>query len=191
MWSLHSKIIGLVAGLVLWAPAAVPAQSSSTDLLSCQKALENRCRFIAKQVSTKVHGCADKVAYCKLAQEIDAVDPTACLASASNSCSTVGPYLTGQQDKAKVKLLTKCGLIPLGDLEQFIQGLGFLNAPSECAALPTPPGPVTVTDASTLIDCLIKTTRCSAEKEVFVRDPRAQDSLTAVAVASSFPCVAP
>jgi hypothetical protein len=191
MHNSNSKMIGLVAGLALWAPTAVFAQSSSRDLLNCQKALENRGQFIAKQVGTKVHGCADKVACCKLAQEIDLVDPTACLASAGNSCSRVASQLTQQQDKTRVKMLKKCGLIPLGDLEQFIQGLGFVNGPSECAALPTPPGPVIVTDASTLIDCLIKTTRCSAEKEVFVRDPRAQDSLTAVGVASSFPCVAP
>jgi hypothetical protein len=191
MCSSNSKIIRLAAGLALWAPAAVFAQSSSADLLKCQKALESRSQLIAKQVGKKVHGCADKVAYCKLAQEIDLVDPTACLASAGESCSAAAPYLTKRQDSAKVKMLMACGLIPLGDLEQFIQGLGFLDAPSECAALPTPPGPVTVTDASTLIDCLIETTRCSAEKEVLVRDPRAQDSLTAVGVASSFPCVAP
>jgi hypothetical protein len=191
MSSLNSKIVGLVAGLALWASSAAHAQSSSADLLYCQKGLKNIGREIAKEVGRYAHYCAEKVAYCKLEQEIDGADPARCLASAGVRCSKKTAYLTVKQSRAKGKMLAACRLIPLGDLEQFIQGLGFLNAPSECAALPTPPGPVTVTDVSTLFDCLLETTRCSAEKEVFIRDPRAQDSLTAAGVASSFPCVAP
>ena len=81
----------------------------------------------------------------------------------------------------KAKAVTACGLIPLADLEAFLGGLGFFNVSAGCSAA----------SASDLIDCVFDDARCREERILFRLDPRAQDSLTALGIAASFPCVAP
>lgn len=158
------------------------ALTPSNVLLGCQKKLETQARVYAKLVAKKVHVCTDKVAACKLADEIDAVDPTNCLAAATTKCAGVDALLDANRTRRKTSIDSRCALIPLADVEPFLGGLGFLMKPAACA------GAVTTT---ALTDCLLDESRCTAEREVFRRDPRAQDSLTAVGVAASFPCVAP
>ena len=89
--------------------------------------------------------------------------------------------LDSKQPLRANKVLLKCGLVPIGELEAFVGGLGFFEVSATCGA----------TDASTLIDCVFADGRCSAERQVFILDPRGQDSLAAVALAGAFPCVAP
>ena len=172
------SIVTLAGAVALAAPAAA---ATSAELLSCQKAFESNTRSFAKYVATKVGACADKVVPCNLAFEIDAVDPTSCLASATSACAGVPAQVTEQQAKRAAKIVTACGLIPFAELQQFVAGLGFFNVVTTCGA-------ATVND---LVDCVLADTRCSRERALFHADPRAQESLTDAGVAASFSCVAP
>jgi hypothetical protein len=62
-----------------------------------------------------------------------------------------------------------------------LAGLGFFNGSAACSAA----------SVSDLIDCVFADAMCSTERAIFIADPRAQDSLTALGIAASFPCVAP
>jgi hypothetical protein len=181
----------LTAAIVVAAGAAPAfALTPSADLIRCQKQIE-KIRAFAKVTAVKVHACAEKVVRCKLADEIDSVDPTACLAGAATFCANVPTVVGNNRAARRATALNKCGAIPLADLEQAIAGLGFVNVSSACASLPPPLTPIVVSDVPDLVDCLLDTTQCAAEREVFLRDPRAQDSLTAGGIAASFPCAAP
>lgn len=155
--------------------------ATSKELLDCQKQFESQLRGFSNVVQTGVSNCAQKVVECALADEIDAVDPTACVAKATASCSGVPAKVTDQSGKRRLKVLAKCGLVPLAELEQYTAGLGFFNVATACGAA----------DASDLIDCVFASAQCSAEREIFGLDPRAQQSLTTAGIAPSFPCVAP
>ena len=179
-----SKSIVMLTVAALGAPLMLVhpvAAATSADLLKCQKGLESQMRSFSGYVATKVQGCAEKVVNCKLANEIDSVDPTACLAAASTACSGVPTQVGDAQTTRRDKVVLKCGLIPFMDLEQYVAGLGFFNVASGCGA----------GDATALINCIFADSRCSTEHQLFIIDPRAQDSLTTAGVAGSFPCVAP
>jgi hypothetical protein len=119
---------------------------------------------------------------CKLADEIDGVDPTSCLAQTDRACLGLPALLAEKLGKAKTKVKDKCSGLPLYALESFLGGLGFANVDAACS------GSI---DADALVDCVIDNAACAVEKEVFIRDPRAQESLTTKGIAASFPCVAP
>ncbi|TMA84011.1 MAG: hypothetical protein E6J77_13315 [Deltaproteobacteria bacterium] len=89
--------------------------------------------------------------------------------------------MSDAQTTRRDKVVLKCGLIPFMELEQFVAGLGFFNVASTCGAA----------DATALVNCIFTDGRCSTEHQVFIIDPRAQDSLTTAGIAGSFPCVAP
>lgn len=155
--------------------------ATSKQLLDCQKQLESQVRAFSNVVQTGVAGCAQKIVECALADEIDAVDPTACVAKATTSCAGVPAKVSDQASKREVKVLAKCGLVPLVELEQYAAGLGFFNVVSACGAA----------DVNGLVDCVFDGAQCSAEREIFRLDPRAQQSLTTAGIVASFPCVAP
>jgi len=167
----------LVLGLALPAGAVTP----SADLLKCQKTLHSKVRSFANVTQVALLGCAQKVEECKLAQEIDGTSPTACLAAASVSCGAATGKVATLKGTSAGKANVACGLIPFGDLNAFIGGLGFFNVSGVCAA----------TNASDLVTCVFDDAQCAAERTVFTLDPRAQDSLTAGGIAASFPCAAP
>jgi len=171
-------LAALGAALVVVHPAA---GATSAELLKCQKSLESGIRSFTGYEATKVLGCTEKIVNCKLANEIDAVDPTACLAAASTACSGAPTQVSDAQTTRRDKVVLKCGLIPFMELEQFVAGLGFFNVASACGA----------GDATALVTCIFADSRCSTEHQVFIIDPRAQDSLTTAGVAGSFPCVGP
>ncbi|HZR82532.1 MAG TPA: hypothetical protein VFD92_15665 [Candidatus Binatia bacterium] len=178
----RSALVAATA-LALAIPAGASAATSSSALLACQKSFESQIRSFTNSTIARLSNCTEKVVECKLAQEIDAADPTACLASAANSCSTLPTKVADQQTTRASKIVGKCGLIPLADLEEFVAGLGFFNVVSACGA-----GTV-----AQLVDCVVADSRCALERSVFRLDPRAQDSLSdpAINIAGSFPCVAP
>jgi hypothetical protein len=177
--TLRRIVPGLALGLLaLSGPASA---ATSTELLNCQKQFEGQIRGFSNVLYQRLFGCAQKVVECKLAQEIDAVDPTACLARAATSCSGTPAKVSDQLAARKAKVVQRCGLIPLAELEQFTEGLGFFNVSAACAA-------ASVND---LVDCVFANAQCSAERQLFRLDPRAQDSLTTASVAASFPCVGP
>ena len=179
-----SKSIVMLAGAALGAALLVvhpAAGATSAELLKCQKSLESGIRSFTGYEATKVLGCTEKIVNCKLANEIDAVDPTACLAAASTACSSAPTQVSDAQTTRGDKVLLKCGLIPFMELEQFVAGLGFFNVAGTCGAA----------DATALVNCIFADSRCSTEHQVFIIDPRAQDSLTTASVAGSFPCVGP
>lgn len=155
--------------------------ATSKELLDCQKQLESQVRAFSNVVQTGVAGCAQKVVECALADEIDMVDPTACVAKATASCAGVPAKVADQTSKRQLKVLAKCGLVSLADLEQYTAGLGFYNVVTACGAA----------DVNALVDCVFDSAQCSAEREIFELDPRAQQSLTTAGIAASFPCVAP
>jgi hypothetical protein len=164
-------------------------QTTSRSMVSCQKKLISQVQSLTRFSARRLQGCTDKVVKCKLAAEIDAVDPTDCLANAATACGKVGPVLTNAIAKRRSNVLKACGLIPIAELEQFIAGLGFLEVSASCGSLGPPLSPIAVTDAASLVDCTLATTECAVEREVFLRDPRAVDSLTEVGQAATFPCV--
>ncbi|MGH7894266.1 MAG: hypothetical protein ACREQL_06325 [Candidatus Binatia bacterium] len=172
------RLLLLVAlGLTLPAGAATP----SADLQKCQKTLHGKVRSFVNVTHTALLGCAQKVEECKLAQEIDGASPTMCLAAASVSCGAATGKIATLRGTSAGKATGACGLIPIGDLNAFISGLGFFNVSGTCAA----------TNASDLVTCVFDDAQCAAERTVFKLDPRAQNSLTAGGIAASFPCVAP
>lgn len=171
------------AALALAGPAR--AFTPSADLLKCQRSLESKVRAVATTLHRVVGDCTLKAVNCKLAEEVDAVPAGPCLTAVADRCAdpTTGAAakVTKTEDRGKTSALNSCGLIPLADLDEFIGGLGFFNVSAACSAA----------SASDLIDCLFDDGRCSAERMLFRLDPRAEDSLTAIGLAASFPCVAP
>jgi hypothetical protein len=173
-----------IALAALAALAVTPASAAtSKELLNCQKTIESQVRGFASTAIAKISTCTDKIVQCKLAAEIDAADPTACLAAASSNCSGVPAKVADQQSKRVANIVKKCGLIPLGELEAFVAGLGFFNVVSACGSA----------TASQLAACVVADARCNLERAIFRLDPRAQDSLSdpAINLAGSFSCVAP
>lgn len=173
--------LALTATLVLAGASTALGAATSKQLLDCQKQLESQIRGFSNVVQTGVAGCAQKIVECALADEIDAVDPTACVAKATASCAGVPAKVSDQSSKRQPKVLAKCGLVPLAEIEQYAAGLGFFNVVAACGAA----------DINALVDCVFDSAQCSAEREIFQLDPRAQQSLTTAGIAASFPCVAP
>jgi hypothetical protein len=174
---------GLVLALIATSAPRATAVTPSSDLLACQKQLERQLRGYAKFAANKIHSCAERVARCKLADEIDSEDPVECLAAATSACAAVPGLVSEARAKRRANIVKKCGLVPFTDMTEFVAGLGFFNVAAQCV-----PAASTVDD---LVDCVLDAARCSTERQVFIRDPRAQDSLTTANVAASFPCVAP
>lgn len=177
----HLRRLALATVLALTGVTTAHGAATSKELLDCQKQFESQVRGFSNVVQTGVAGCAQKVVECALANEIDNVDPTACVAKATASCAGVPAKVNDQSSKRQLKVLAKCGLVALADLEQYTAGLGFYNVVGACGAV----------DVNGLVDCVFDAARCSAEREVFRLDPRAQQSLTTAGIAASFPCVAP
>jgi xanthine dehydrogenase iron-sulfur cluster and FAD-binding subunit A len=158
------------------------AVTAGADLARCQRKISTQSRALAKLVAKKIHDCTDRVAACKLANEIDAADLASCVSALATRCSAVDGLLDAKQARRKAVIDGACGAaIPLGDVTPFLGGLGFVNVAATCGA----------TTTAELTDCLLEQTRCTAEREVFRRDPRAQDSLSEAGVGASFPCVGP
>ena len=180
-WTRNLRRAALAAVVAVLTTAGVASGATSKELLDCQKQLESNVRGFSNVIYQKLFTCAQKVVECKLADEIDAVDPTACLAKAAATCAGVPAKVSEQAAKRKAKAIVKCGLIPLAELEQYDEGLGFFNVVAGCGA-------ASVND---LVDCVFAEAQCSVERQLFRLDPRAQDSLSTAGVAASFPCVAP
>lgn len=173
-------VAALAAALVLQTGSPASA-ATSTELLSCQKQLESQVRSFTNVMYLRLYGCAQKVVECKLAQEIDGIDPTTCLARAAKPCGAAPTKVADAQASKIGRVVQRCGLIPLAEIEQYVEGLGFFNVADGCAA-----GSVTE-----LVSCVFADARCSTERQLFRIDPRAQDSLATAGVAGSFPCVGP
>ena len=170
--------------LVLCATTGIASAATSAQLLGCQKYFDSQIRSYSNVVYQRLFGCAEKVVECQLAQEIDAIDATACLARATTGCASAQIKISDTATSRKAKVLLGCGsdlTIPLADLEQFDQGLGFFNVATACSAA----------NVSALVDCVFANAQCAIEHQLFRLDPRAQSSLTTAGVAASFPCVAP
>ena len=178
----HARIAIITCAVALALAAEAPAATPSADLLRCQKKIEVHARAYAKFVAKKLSACTEKIDACKLANEIDAADLMACINAATPTCSAVDATLTANRTRRKTSIDIACAPIPLADVEPFLGSLGFVNVVASTCV---------VASTTALTDCLLDTTRCSAERAVFRRDPRAQDSLTAAGVAANFPCAAP
>jgi hypothetical protein len=179
--SAHMRIA--VAGAFLAGVLGVAASAraaTTSQLLRCQKGIHSRAASFVKAVETALSNCAYKVESCQLEQEIDGVDPTACLASASAACSKFSSKIPSYKLLYADKALLVCGL-PLGDTAPFVAGLGMFTNAGVCGA----------TTMQELIDCFFTAAQCSAERTVFKLDPRAQDALTAAGIAGAHPCVGP
>src|SRR5262245_54488622 len=126
----------LLVAVTVAAPAW--AATPSADLLKCQKTLDSKVRGVASTEQRVVIDCTLRAVNCKLAQGIDAVDPTACLASATDHCADPSIGAAAKVSKTvtsgKAKALAACGLIPLADLKAFLAGLGFFNVAAGCGA---------------------------------------------------------
>jgi hypothetical protein len=179
--SKHLRRLGFTVALALAFASTALGAATSKELLDCQKLFESQLRSFSNVVQTGVAGCAQKVVECALADEIDNVDPAACVAKATASCAGVPAKVADQSAKRQPKVLARCGLVSLADLEQYMAGLGFYNVVSTCGAA----------DVNALVDCVFDEGQCAAEREVFRLDPRAQQSLNTAGIAASFPCVAP
>ena len=177
----HLRRLAFTMVLALAGASSALGAATSKELLDCQKQLESQLRGFSNIVQTGVSNCAQKVVECALADEIDNVDPTACVAKATASCAGVPGKVAEQSSKRQLKVLAKCGLVALADLEQYSAGLGFYNVVNTCGAA----------DVNALVDCVFDDGQCAAEREIFHLDPRAQQSLNTAGVAASFPCVAP
>jgi hypothetical protein len=184
------------SGLIAYTPGgATPPSSASAALRACDTRFKTKVKAFAGFDATKLHGCAEKIVRCKLAFEIDAVDPSSCLASAGTACSGIPVKIDNSLALAKTKIPLKCGLIPFSDLQPFVGGLGFSNVAAGCSGQ---------ADLTALMDCVLgkpttaadmSGTKCSVEHKVFIRDPRAKDSLsdahTTLNPTTQFPCLGP
>jgi hypothetical protein len=177
---------------------ATEAATSSANLLACETRFANKVKALARFTANKMHGCADKVAKCKLAAEIDAVDPTSCLSSAHTACMGVPQAITDKlalfKDPFKTSAIPhKCGgLITFSDLLPYVKSLGFSTVAAECGATP---------DLNCLMDRVLGVpgssgtfgTKCLVERKTFIRDPRANDSFSDTAImldpTNNFPCL--
>jgi hypothetical protein len=161
---------------------AGPASAATTvDLLRCQRGIHTRATVLAKAVQTALATCTYKIESCQLADEIDAVSPTQCLARASAACATASAKVAVRESSSAAKALIDCSAVPLADLESWVAGLGLAAIGQGCAA----------SSVGDLVGCIFDATRCAAERTLFVLDPRAQDALTTAGIAAAHPCVAP
>jgi hypothetical protein len=174
------RVAALAAALTLQIGSAASA-ATSLELLNCQKQFESQIRSFTNIIYLRLYGCAQKIVECELASEIDAVDPTACIARAATLCGATPAKVADAQSVKAGKVVQRCGLIPLAEVNQFVEGLGFFNVSAGCSAA----------SVSDLVACVFADARCSTERQLFRIDPRAQDSLTTAGIAGSFPCVAP
>jgi hypothetical protein len=97
--------------LVLLATTSSASAATSTDLLACQKQLDGQVRGFSSTVYRLLFNCAEKVVECNLAQEIDAVDPTTCLAHAATGCTAAPGKLGTEATTRKARVLSRCGAI--------------------------------------------------------------------------------
>lgn len=160
---------------------AMPAFAGTSGLLRCQKILDVRAAVFSKLTQTALSNCATRVVACQLAQELDAEDPTQCLAAATASCATYSAKISSGRSAAQGKAIAACNVVPLADLQPWIGGLGLAGPNAACGAS-------TVID---LIDCLFDGAQCAAERIVWAFDPRAGDALATAGIAASHPCVGP
>jgi hypothetical protein len=172
-------VAGAVLAAVLGLAPSVRAATTS-QLLRCQKGIHLRAASFVKAVETALSNCAYKVETCQLEQEIDGVDPSACLASASAACSKYSSKIPFYKLLYSDKALSLCSL-PLTDVMPFVASLGMFTNVGTCGA----------TTMQELIECIFTATQCAAERTVFKLDPRAQDALTTAGIAAAHPCVAP
>jgi hypothetical protein len=161
--------------------AALPAPAATTaELLRCQKGIHTRTASFVKLVQTGLSNCAYKVELCKLAQEIDGDDPTACLASATAACASASAKVQSYKSAYLGKALLVCN-VTIPDLEAYVGGLGFFGENASCGA----------TNVNDLLECIFAAAQCSAERTLLALDPRAPDSLAMAGVAGAHPCVGP
>jgi hypothetical protein len=169
-------VIAALLGLALPASAA-----SLADLLRCDKAIHGGASTFAGVVQSALASCATKIESCQLAQEIDGEDPTQCLASASAMCGAYSAKVGAYRSAAESKAIVGCNTIPLGELEQYVAGLGFYAVTTTCATS-------TIFD---LLDCVFDGAQCASERTLFTLDPRAGDALATAGIGAAHPCVGP
>ena len=157
------------------------AAATSAQILACQKVFESSVRSFTNLASTQLLNCTEKVVECKLAQAIDSIDPTSCLASAKSYCANVPTRTSNAMALKEVRVNTKCQFLSLAQLQDFVGGLGFFNVLNDCGA----------NNLSQLLPCVFSDSKCALEHEARIIDPRALDSLTTAGVSGSFPCVGP
>jgi hypothetical protein len=168
----------VAAALCMARPASA---ATMAELLRCQKGIHTRAASLTKAVQTVLASCTYKIETCQLAQEIEGTDATQCLASASAACATYSAKVPAYKSSYETKALVACNVVPLADLQQWVAGLGLAAVSQGCAAS-------TVVE---LVSCIFDATQCSAERTLFVLDPRAQYALATAGVAAAHPCVAP
>src|SRR5262249_36731436 len=105
---------------------ATPPTTSSALLLACETRFAAKVKAFAPFDANKMHACTEKVVKCELANEIDTVDPTSCLAGATTTCgkipNAIDTKLTAFKDGFKTSGIPhKCsGLVTYGDLFPFV-----------------------------------------------------------------------
>ncbi len=161
---------------------ALPASAAPlADLLRCDKAIHGRASIFAGVVQSALASCAIKIESCQLAQEIDGDDPTQCLASASAMCGAYSAKVAAYKSAAESKAASGCLTVPLGDLQQYVAGLGFFAVGTTCAA----------STAIDLLGCIFDGAQCASERTLFTLDPRAADALATAGIGAAHPCVGP
>lgn len=176
--ALGTAVIVMVG--LLWPTAGLAA--TGKEMYKCHKTMLNQARVYAKVTWSKLLNCTQQVGDCQLAEEIDGLAATECVANVSvKKCDPLVTQLSDQEANRELKTVLKCGLLTLAELEQFVGGLGYSGVVAACGA----------TDVNTLVSCVFDDVRCNAERQLFIADPRAQASLVAVGLDASFPCVAP
>jgi len=190
-----------ISGTIDVPDGTLPATASLT-VLACQNRFEFKVRALAIAVANKTHNCTERIVRCKLRDEIDPGMPPLSVCSTTSVqtlCNAVPVAIATKLTNMKDPLLKggipkKCSLVSWDSLTAFIGGLGFVNvaAGAGCAS----------GDLGCLMDAVLGTptgtggTKCDVEHKVFIRDPRAQDSLLdatymLMTPATNFPCVAP
>ena len=157
------------------------AVATSAQILACQKVFESSVRSFTNLASTQLLNCTEKVVECKLAQAIDSIDPTSCLATATSYCGNVPTRISNARTSKEGRVITECMFLSTAQLQEFVGGLGFFNVYNDCGA-------GNLTD---LVTCVFGDSKCALEHEARIIDPRAEDSLTTAGVSGSFPCVGP
>lgn len=170
----------VVAAMAILAAAPGARAASTPELLRCQKGIHARAESFVKLVETALSNCAYKVESCRLAQEIDGDDASACLAAATATCVGLSAKIPTYRSLYASRALAVCA-VSVADVAPWVGGLGMSANAAACGA-------GTMSD---LVVCLFSDAQCSAERTVFALDPRAQDALATAGIAAAHPCVAP
>ncbi len=174
---------GAVCLSVLAWTATESAAVSARDVWKCQKSVNKAAEKHAKLSLVSYSGCVDKLIACELSEELDGKDGTACRSKAVQSCNAKLARLSTARSKLSGIFTRKCSTLRDWELSSR-RGMGFIDAGTACAGLPTPRS---ANDAAELALCLPDLVACRVDQALEQSAPRARQLLDDAGVVAQNP----